>query len=95
MVHEIKYNYKFSKKEIKAMLQQEHDCNKQIIDLEAEKKAAVITQLETKNREANIFIKWIAELLNMETDGVGFDEIRWGIDDFQEAIERYVSNFTG
>ena len=55
---------------------------------DAQKLKDKIAELETKNREANIFIKWIAELLNMETDGVGFDEIKWDIDDFQKAIEK-------
>ena len=56
--------------------------------LNAQKLKDKIAELETKNREANIFIKWIAELLNMETDGVGFDEIKWDIYDFQKAIKK-------
>ena len=49
-----------------------------------------LRKAETRVREANIFIKWIAEMLGMETDGIGFDEIKCGIDDFQEALKIYV-----
>lgn len=40
-----------------------------------------------RNKEANEFIKDIAELLGMDSDGLGFDELQLSIDDFKDAIE--------
>lgn len=45
-----------------------------------------IEGLKTKKKEANRFIIDIAELLGMDVDGVGFDEIQFSIDDFKNAI---------
>jgi hypothetical protein len=43
-------------------------------------------KLETKQREANEFIIEIAKMLDMETDGIGYDGIQFSLDDFQDAI---------
>ena len=47
----------------------------------------IYTKQETK--EANEFIIMIADLLKMDTDGVGFDDISFSIDDFETAIKEY------
>ena len=45
-----------------------------------------IKKLKQKLANANDFIKDIASLLEIETDGIGFDELQLSIDDFDEAI---------
>ena len=45
-------------------------------------------ELEKHRKEANGFIKSIAEMVGIETDVVGFDGIKLSIDDFEEAIRR-------
>ena len=49
-------------------------------------------KLETSVKEANLFIIQIANLLKMDTDGVGFDGIQFSIDDFEEAIKAMENN---
>jgi predicted membrane chloride channel (bestrophin family) len=43
-------------------------------------------KLIKSNKEANEFIIDIANLLNMDTDSVGLDDIKFSIDDFKDAI---------
>ena len=47
-----------------------------------------VIELEGKQREANQFIIEIAILLNIETDGIGYDDIQLTYDDFEKAINR-------
>jgi len=47
--------------------------------------------LSEKRKEANDFIIQIAELLGMDTDGIGYDGLQWGIDDFEEALDNVLS----
>ena len=47
-----------------------------------------LDKLIQSTKDANQFILDIAVLLDIETDGVGFDEIQLSIDDFKDAIER-------
>ena len=47
--------------------------------------------LSEKRKEANDFIIQIAELLGMDTDGIGYDGLQWGIDDFNEALDNVLS----
>ena len=49
-----------------------------------------IRLLEKNNRIANEFIKSIAEMLNMDMDGVGFDGISLSLDDFENAIAKEI-----
>ena len=42
--------------------------------------------LKQKLANANDFIKDIASLLEIDTDGIGFDGLQLSIDDFDEAI---------
>lgn len=49
---------------------------------------AVVSDLIDNNKEANEFIKDIANLLGMDADGIGYDEIQYSIDDFKEAIDK-------
>ena len=44
-------------------------------------------KLEINWREANRFIIDIADKLRMDTDSVGYDGIKFSIDDFEEAIK--------
>jgi len=45
-----------------------------------------IEKLKKKNKEANDFIKSIAEMLNIETDGLGYNGLTLDLSDFQDAI---------
>ena len=47
-----------------------------------------INQLEAEKKESNTFIIDIAELLNIDADGIGFDGLTLSIDDFKEAINK-------
>ena len=47
-----------------------------------------IDQLEVERKEANQFIIQIAELLGIDTDGIGHDGLQLSIDDFKEAINQ-------
>ena len=55
-----------------------------------------IIKLVQKQKEANHFIIEIANLLGIETDGIGYDDLQLTIDDFQEAINsiRAIKNST-
>ena len=44
--------------------------------------------LKKRHKKQNEFIIDIAKLLNIDTDGVGYDEIQLTIDDIQTAIEK-------
>ena len=50
--------------------------------------SSLVDDLEQKQKEANQFIIEIAEMLNIETDGLGYDGLQLSLDDFQEAINR-------
>ena len=52
-----------------------------------EKLAEEFEALEIKSKEANRFILDIADLLRMDVDSVGFDGIKFTIDDFEMAIK--------
>lgn len=54
--------------------------------IEQENKDALIEELKIKVKEANKFIKGIAKLLKIETDGLGYDGLELSLDDFKEAI---------
>jgi len=41
---------------------------------------------EKQRKHANEFIKSVADMLNMDTDGVGYDGLTLSLDDFQDAI---------
>ena len=45
-------------------------------------------ELLEARKNANQFIIDIAELLGMDTDGIGFDGLQFSIDDFDEAINK-------
>lgn len=45
-----------------------------------------VDELIKKNKETNMFIIEIAKLLDMDIDGVGFDDHQFTIEDFEEAI---------
>ena len=47
-------------------------------------------KIADKMKEANQFILDIAQMLGIETDGVGFDGITLSIDDFSEAADKMV-----
>ena len=47
-----------------------------------------IDQVEAENKDANQFIIQVADLLGINTDGIGFDELRLSIEDFEEAINK-------
>lgn len=49
-----------------------------------------VKQYILSNKEANEFIIDIANLLQMDTDGIGYDDLQYSIDDFKEAIRHYV-----
>ena len=44
-------------------------------------------KLQQSNKDANEFIIDIANLLKIETDGIGYDDLKLSLDDFQEAIK--------
>ena len=44
--------------------------------------------LEKSVKEANEFIKDVAELLGIDSDGIGYDGLTLSIDDFKEAINK-------
>ena len=44
-------------------------------------------KLEKHRKEANEFIKDVAEMVGIDTDVVGFDGITLSLDDFEEAIK--------
>lgn len=50
-----------------------------------------ITQLQNENAilkiSSNEFIKGIAEMLDMDADGIGYDGLQLTLDDFEEAIK--------
>lgn len=54
----------------------------------------LIEKLKKSNKDANEFIIDIADLLKMETDGVGCDELQFTIDDFKDAIRETVEKYT-
>jgi hypothetical protein len=41
---------------------------------------------ERHRKHANEFIKSVADMLNMDTDGVGYDGLTLSLDDFKDAI---------
>ena len=43
--------------------------------------------LKKKLKDANDFIKSIADMLNIDTEGLGYDGLTLSLDDFQEAIK--------
>jgi len=43
-------------------------------------------QLANEQKEANLFIIEIAKMLNMDTDGIGFDDLKFSLGDFKNAI---------
>jgi len=45
------------------------------------------SRITKKRKEANEFIKSIAEMVGIDTDVVGFDGVTLSIDDFEEAIK--------
>ena len=45
-----------------------------------------LEKLQNNSKEANQFIIDIADLLKMDTDGVGYDDIQFSIDDFKDAV---------
>ena len=49
-------------------------------------------ELEKGNKKVNGFIIGIAELLKMDTDGIGYDDLKFSIDDFEDAINKLISN---
>jgi hypothetical protein len=55
-------------------------------EMKFERLERVINALKKKNKEANEFIIDIADLLKMDTDGIGYDELQFTIDDFKDAI---------
>ena len=42
--------------------------------------------INSTNKEANEFIIDIAKALKMDTDGIGFDGLKFSIDDFKEGV---------
>jgi len=42
---------------------------------------------DQQNKDANIFIKDIAVMLGMDTDGIRFDGLKFSIEDFEDAIK--------
>jgi len=46
-----------------------------------------LKHLEKSQKEANEFIKTLAEMVGIETDLIGFDEITLSLDDFEEALK--------
>jgi len=51
--------------------------------------------LKKKLEDANWFITEIAKMLNIDTDGVGYDDIQLSLDDFQEAIKNLPNELKG
>ena len=51
-------------------------------------KEELINDLKKRHKEANEFIIEIADKLNMDTDGVGFDGIQLSMLDFEIAIKK-------
>lgn len=47
-----------------------------------------IKHLQKINVEANTFIIEVAKMLDIETDGIGSDELSLSLDDFAEAIQK-------
>jgi len=45
-------------------------------------------KLEKQHKEANEFIKTIAEMMGIETDGLGYDGLQLSLDDFADAINK-------
>jgi len=45
-------------------------------------------KLKLSNEQANEFIINIAEMLNMDVDGIGFDGLQFSINDFKDAINK-------
>ena len=63
-------------------------------NLTAYQRALAIQEFETlqkDNKDANEFIIDIANLLKMDTDSVGLDDITFSIDDFKDAISAEVN----
>lgn len=48
-------------------------------------------KLQQNNKDANEFIIDIADLLKMDTDSAGYDDIQFSIDDFKDAISALVN----
>jgi hypothetical protein len=66
----------------------ENEDSIEVYDLVCRAMEASIVDLKNKNKEANEFIIDIANLLNIVTDGLGYDGLQLTIDDFKDAIKR-------
>lgn len=55
---------------------------------ESVSQGGAVAEVKIKLKEANQFILEIAELLDMNIDGIGYDGIQFGLDDFKEAITK-------
>ena len=49
----------------------------------------MLEESEKQRKQVNEFIIDIANMLNMDTDGIGYDGLILSIDDFQDAINSY------
>lgn len=58
-----------------------YDCEDDVIDL------INSYRNNQQNKDANIFIKDIAVMLGMDIDGIGFDGLKFSIEDFEDAIK--------
>ena len=45
-------------------------------------------KLEQRHKEANEFIKTVAEMMGIDTDSVGFDDVQLTLDDFSDVINK-------
>jgi len=52
----------------------------------------MIEKLKQQNKDANEFILDIANLLKMDADSVGLDDLQFSIDDFKDAISALSTN---
>ncbi len=58
----------------------------EIVKLFSKDNRQELENLKKMHVEANEFIIETAKMLNIDTDGIGFDELTLSLDDFQDAI---------